>query len=150
MLELPTCLSLPFCVIMSTQDVRVEALLNIRCIVKGYYLCRFEANVGEVFTANKKRREGGNAFKVVNHRELVDPLWPLRADVSELVNYFFYILNCNKQSRRTYMKLLKTHTLLCTFTACKIVFFVFTLVPSICNQLIPINVSINIDHHTNR
>ena len=96
-LELPTCLSLPFRVIMSTQDVRVEALLNIRCIVKGYYLCRFEANVGEVFTANK-RREGGNAFKVVNHRgqlrhlqsELVDPLWPLRADVSELVNYFFY------------------------------------------------------------
>ena len=34
-LELPTCPTLPFCVIMSTQDVLVEALLNIRCIVKG-------------------------------------------------------------------------------------------------------------------
>ena len=45
---------------MSTQDVRVEALLNIRCIVKGYYLCRFEVNVGEVFTVNKKRGEHGN------------------------------------------------------------------------------------------
>ena len=43
--------------IMSTQEVREEALLNIRCVVKGYHLCRFEVNVGEVFTANKKRRE---------------------------------------------------------------------------------------------
>jgi len=31
-LELPTCLLLPFRV-MSTQDVRVEALLNIICII---------------------------------------------------------------------------------------------------------------------
>ena len=52
--ELPTCPSLPFRVIMSTQDGRVEALLNIRCIVKGYHLCRFEVNVGEVFTAKFK------------------------------------------------------------------------------------------------
>ena len=60
---------------MSTQDVRVEALLNIRCIV----------NVGEVFTANKKRGDRGNALEVVNHRgqlghlqsKLGDPLWPL-------------------------------------------------------------------------
>ena len=59
--------------------------MNIRCIVKGYYLCHFEVNVGKVFTANKKRRERGKAFKVVNHggqlahllSELVDPLWPL-------------------------------------------------------------------------
>jgi len=73
---------------MSTQHVRVEALLNIRCIVKGH----FEVNVGEVLTANKKRGERGNAFKVVNHcgqlshlqSELVDPLWPLHADISEL------------------------------------------------------------------
>jgi len=70
----------------STQDVRVEALLNIRCIVKGYHLCRFEVNVGEVFTANKKRGERGNGFKVVNHRgqlshlhsEFVDLLWLVR------------------------------------------------------------------------
>ena len=53
---------------MSTQDVRAEALLNIRCIVKGSHLCRFEVNVGEVSTATKKRGERGNAFKVVNHR----------------------------------------------------------------------------------
>jgi len=77
---------------MSTQEVRVEALLNIRCVVKGYHLRHFEVNVGEVLTANKKRRERGNAFKVVNHRgqlshlqsELVDPLWPLHADISVL------------------------------------------------------------------
>ena len=67
-LELRTCPSLPFRVIMSKQDVRVEALLNIRCIVKGYHLCRFEVNIGEVFTAKEKRGERGNAFKVVNHR----------------------------------------------------------------------------------
>jgi len=75
---------------MATQDVRLEALLNIRCIIKGYHLCCFEVNVGEVFTANKKRGERGNAFKVENHRgqlghlqsELVDPLWPVHADIS--------------------------------------------------------------------
>ena len=50
-------------------------------------LCRFEVNVGEVFTASKKRGERGNAFRVVNHRghpghlqsELVDPLASLGA-----------------------------------------------------------------------
>ena len=81
-----------------TQDIRVEALLNIRCIVKGYHLCHFEVNVGEVFTSNKKRGEHGNGFKVVNHRgqlghlhsEFVDPLWSLHADISVLVNYFFH------------------------------------------------------------
>ena len=81
---------------MSAQDVRAEALLNIRCIVKGSHLCLFEVNVGEVFTAAKKRGEGGNAFKVVNHRgqlghlqsELVDPLWSLHTDIAVLVNFF--------------------------------------------------------------
>lgn len=53
---------------MSTQDVGVEALLSIRGVVKGYHLCRFEVRVGEEFTANKKRGERGNAFRVVNHR----------------------------------------------------------------------------------
>ena len=73
---------------MSTQDFLVEALLNIRCTVKGYH-CRFEVNVGEVFAANKKRRERGNAFKVVIHRgqlghlqsQLVDPLWLQNTDI---------------------------------------------------------------------
>ena len=84
---------------MSTQDVLVEALLNIRCIIKGYHLCRFEVNVSEVFTANKKRGERGNAFKVVSHRgqlshlqsQLVDPLWPLHTDIpcKRIFNYFF-------------------------------------------------------------
>ena len=68
LLELPTCPSLPFRVIMSTQEVLEEALLNITCIIKGYHLYSFEVNIGEVFTANKKRGECGNAFKVVNHR----------------------------------------------------------------------------------
>ena len=74
---------------MSTKDALVEALLNIRCLVKGYHFCRFEVNVGEVFTANKKRGERGNAFKVVSHHgqlghlqsQLVDTLWPLHADI---------------------------------------------------------------------
>jgi len=51
---------------MSTQEVREEALLNIRCIAKGYHLCHFEMNVCEVFTVDKKRGERGDAFKVVN------------------------------------------------------------------------------------
>ena len=55
------CPLLPFCVIMSTRDVREEALINIRCIVKGYHLCRFEVNAGEVLTANKNRRRRKNA-----------------------------------------------------------------------------------------
>ena len=35
-LELLSCPSLPFCVIMPTQHVREEGLLNILSIVKGY------------------------------------------------------------------------------------------------------------------
>ena len=54
-------------------------------------LCRFEVNIGEVFTASKKRGEHGNEFKVVNHRgqlghlqsELVGTLWPLHANASQ-------------------------------------------------------------------
>ena len=42
---------------MSKKEVRQEVLLNIRYIVKGYHLCRFEVNAGEVFTTSKKRRE---------------------------------------------------------------------------------------------
>ena len=85
---------------MSTQDVLVEALLNIRCIVKGYHLCRFEVNVGEVFTANKKNAE--TRLKSVNHRgqlghlqsELVDPLWPLHADIpGYVVNFLINFLS---------------------------------------------------------
>ena len=79
---------------MSTQEVREEVLLNIRCIVKGYHLCHFEVNVGEVFTANKKRGERGNVFKVVNHRgklghlqsKLVDPLMLLLLAILLLAN----------------------------------------------------------------
>ena len=59
-LEFSSCL-LPFYVIMFTQDVREEALLNIRCIVWGYHLCHFDVNAGEVLTANKKRIRGENA-----------------------------------------------------------------------------------------
>jgi len=81
------------------QDVQVEALLNVRCIVKGYYLCCFEMTIGKVFTANKKRGERKNAFKAVNHHgqlghlqsELVDPLWPLHANISVLLNYFILL-----------------------------------------------------------
>ena len=51
-------------------------------------LCRFEVNVGEVFTASKKRGERRNVFKVFNHRgqlahlqsELVDPLKETKTD----------------------------------------------------------------------
>ena len=76
---------------MSTKEVGEEALLNIRCTVKGYNLCRFEVNIGELFTTNKKSGECGGAFKVVvNNRgqlghlqsKLVDPLWPLHANIS--------------------------------------------------------------------
>ena len=55
--RITTCPSLSFRVIMSKQEVREEILLTIKCIVKGYHLCRFEVNVGEVFTASKKRGE---------------------------------------------------------------------------------------------
>ena len=81
-LELPLarhCLSVSLCRRKKSLE---EVLLNTRCIVIGYHLCRFEINIGEVFTASKKRGEHGNVFKVVNHRgqlghlqsELVDPL----------------------------------------------------------------------------
>ena len=128
---------------MSTQDVRVEALLNIRCIVKGYHICRFEVKVSEVFTANKKRRERGNAFKVVNHRgrlghlqpELVDPFWPLHADIFVLVNYFiiiifFFIETVTKNpGKQLNMKLFKTHTLLFWCTVLITLLYLLLLLP---------------------
>jgi len=61
-LKLPTCPSLPFRVIMSTQDIWVEALLNIRCIVKGYHLCCFGVNVGEVLTTSLRARLEASSF----------------------------------------------------------------------------------------
>ena len=72
---------------MSTKEVGEEALLNMRCTVKGYNLCHFKVNIGELFTANKK---SGECRVVVNSRgqlghlqsKLVDPLWPLHANIS--------------------------------------------------------------------
>jgi len=83
-----------------------------------------------VFTANKKRGEPGNRFKVVNHRgqlghlnsELVDPLWSLHTDISVLVNYYFFILVNIK------MKCVYNH---CLPQNC--VFCVSIPVPLICN-----------------
>ena len=65
---------------MSTQEVGEEVLMKIRCIVKGYHLCCLEINVGEVFTASKKRGELRNAFKVVNHRGQLGHLRSKRVD----------------------------------------------------------------------
>ena len=73
---------------MSTQDGRVEALLNVRCIVKAYHLCVLSE------TSVKCSLQSLKLFKVVNHRgqlghlqsDLVDPLWPLHADISVLTN----------------------------------------------------------------
>ena len=62
---------------MSTKEVGEEALLNIRRTVKGYNLCRFEVNIGELFTANKKSGQLGHLPS-----KLVDPLWPLHANIS--------------------------------------------------------------------
>ena len=53
-----------------------------------------EVDVGEGFTANKTKGERRKVFKVVNHpgqlchpqSELVNPLWPLHAGISVLVN----------------------------------------------------------------
>ena len=89
---------------MSTQELREEVLLNIRCIVKGYHLCRFEVNVGEVF-ASKKRGERGNVFKVVSHRgqlghlqsEFVDPL------ITAAVVGNFIICQCRTSVTRIFL-----------------------------------------------
>jgi len=48
------CLSMSLYVYARSLE---EALLNIRCITKGYHLCRFEVNVHEVFLT----RRGENA-----------------------------------------------------------------------------------------
>ena len=96
----------PFRVVMLTQEVLEEVLLNIRCIVKGYHLCRFEVNVGEVFTASKKRGEHGNMFKVVNHHgqlghlqsELVDPLSSYAAVVGN-----FIVCQCRTSVTRIFL-----------------------------------------------
>ena len=101
-----TCPSLSFRVIKSTQEVLEEVLLNVRFIVKGYHLCRFEVNVGEVFTASKKRREHGSVFKVVNHRgqlghlqaELVDPVSSYAAVVGN-----FIVCQCRTSVTRVFL-----------------------------------------------
>ena len=88
---------------MSTQDVGVEALLNIWCIVKRYHLCRFEVNVGEVFTANKKRGERAIAFKVVNHRgqlekELRDSKDSAECNWAEIWSHYDYLAHSKRHT----------------------------------------------------
>jgi len=59
------CHCLSVSLYMSTQEVQEEALLNIRCIAKGYHLCHFEVNIHKLFTADK-RGECGKVFKVAS------------------------------------------------------------------------------------
>ena len=88
------------------QEVLEEVLLYVRCIVKGYHLCHFEVNVGEVFTVSKKRGKHGNMFKVVNHRgqlghlqsKLVDPLSSYAAVVDN-----FIVCQCRTSVTRVFL-----------------------------------------------
>ena len=43
-------------------EMAKQVELSVRCVVKGYHECPFEANVGEIFYTFKKRGERGNAF----------------------------------------------------------------------------------------
>jgi hypothetical protein len=44
----------------------VNMVLIRKTVVKGYHECLFTVKLGEEFTAEKKRAERKNAFKVVN------------------------------------------------------------------------------------
>jgi hypothetical protein len=72
---------------MSRERLEDVNLVIRETVVKGYHECLFTVNLGEEFTAEKKRAERGNAFKVVNgrghlQRELVTILWPLTERIS--------------------------------------------------------------------
>ena len=73
---------------MLVFEMAKQVELSIRCVVKGYNECPFEANIGENVYAFKKRGERGN--EVTNDRgllghlqiELVSPLWPLHEKIT--------------------------------------------------------------------
>ena len=77
----------------------------------------------------------------MNHRgqlghlqpELVDPFWPLHADIFVLVNYFiifFFIETVTKNpGKQLNMKLFKTHTLLFRCTVLIILLYLLLLLP---------------------
>ena len=86
--RITTCPSLSF--LRVAVDVRSpgRGFTEYKVYCQRLSLCRFEVNVGQVFTASKKRGERGNVFKVFNHRgqlahlqsELVDPLKERKTD----------------------------------------------------------------------
>ena len=60
-----------------------EVELSLHAILKGCHLCCSEANVGEQFTTDKKKRECRNVLKVTSeHVELVDGLFLPRVQVT--------------------------------------------------------------------
>lgn len=75
--------------IMSEEERNVN-LQIFNVVVKGYHECLFSVQVGERFTAQKKRGDRGNAFKVMGdqgqlghlQRDLVSPLWQLKNEIS--------------------------------------------------------------------
>lgn len=67
-----------------------DALVEIKCVVKGYQECSFDVEEGEIFNVFKKIGEKGRAFRVANERgqlghlqrEMVASLWPVNAAVT--------------------------------------------------------------------
>ena len=45
-----------------------DALVEIKCVVKGYQECSFDVEEGEIFNVFKKIGEKGRAFRVANER----------------------------------------------------------------------------------
>ena len=95
-LESITCPPLPFHVTMSSRDVWVEALLNIRCIIKGYIIfavmrwtsvrCSVQTRRGENgsfcryrstdYVSLRKTKEINNRQKTKQLQIKTNPKWP--------------------------------------------------------------------------
>ena len=80
---------------MSTQDVRAEAFLNIRCIVKGYHLSHFEVNVFVLSTIRFVITRLGIAAFFIILQQLMLLLWQFHC----LQKYNFCYQNFSVKAR---------------------------------------------------
>ena len=95
-LELHTCPSLPFHFIMSKQEVREEALLNIRCVVKGYHLYQSISINLSIVIENRYQSITTRNFaidwpSIININRLIDIDWYRL--ISIVVDYRFHRLD---------------------------------------------------------
>jgi len=130
------CLSMSL--YMSTQQVREEALLNIRCIAKGYHPCRFEVNVCEVFLTRREENVE-TCLKLLTRQG-----WEQTFELSKEDEYLWTGHWRERRESCSPVNVQKTK-MRCVYSYYVQRRDIYALIPSICNQSIPIDINLSIN-----